>query len=71
MREAGGTVAESVVGRSSTRKCTVARSNRVSKHQIQRGWRAAQSLTSQGSAEPLCPRIKGTNREVSEVKADL
>ena len=40
-------------------------------HQIQRGWRAARSSTIQGSAEPLCVRIKGTNRQVSEEKADV
>ena len=33
--------------------------------------RAARSLTSQGRAEPLCARITGLNREVSEGKADL
>ena len=33
--------------------------------------RAARSSTSQGSAEPLCARIKGANREVSERKTDL
>ena len=38
---------------------------RVGTHQIRRGRRAARSSTSQGSAEPLCPRIKGTNRELS------
>ena len=36
---------------------------RVSKHQIRRGRRAVRSLTSQGSAEPLCARIKSANRE--------
>ena len=44
---------------------------RESKHRIWRGRRAARSSTSQGSAEPLCARIKGANREVSEGKADL
>ena len=29
------------------------------------------SSTSQGSAEPLCARIKGANREVSAGKADV
>ena len=43
----------------------------VGTHQIQRGRRAARSSTSQGSAELLCARIKGANREVSEGKADL
>ena len=43
---------------------------RVDAHQIRRGRRAARSSTSQGSAEPLCARIKGANREVSEGKAD-
>ena len=34
--------------------------------------RAAQSSpTSQGSAESLCAKIKGANREVSEEKVDL
>ena len=33
--------------------------------------REAPSSTSQGSAEPLCARIKGENREVSEGKADV
>ena len=44
---------------------------RVGTHQIWRGRRAARSLTSQGSAERLCARIKGVNREVSEAKSDL
>ena len=44
---------------------------RVVRHQIRRGRREARSSTNQGSAEPLCVRIKGTNREVSEGKADL
>ena len=39
--------------------------------QIRRERRAVRSSTSQGSAEPLCARIKGANREVSEGKADL
>ena len=56
-REAGGTVAESLVAL-----------YRVSAHQIRRDWRAARSSTSHGSAEPLCARIKGANREVSEGK---
>ena len=56
-REAGGTVAESLVAL-----------YRVSTHQIRRDWRAARSSTSHGSAEPLCARIKGANREVSEGK---
>ena len=43
----------------------------TSKHQIRRGRRVAQSLTSHGSSEPLCARIKGVNREVSEGKCDL
>ena len=33
--------------------------------------RAARSSTCQGSAEPLCVRIKGANREVSDGKADV
>ena len=44
---------------------------RVSQHQIRRGRRVTRSSTSQGSAEPLCARIKGANQEVSEGKADL
>ena len=44
---------------------------RVGTHQIQRGRKAARSLTSQGRAEPLCARIKGANREVSEEKTDV
>ena len=59
-REAGSTVAESLVVL-----------YRVGTHQIRRGWRAARSSTSQGRAEPLCARITGLNREVSEGKADV
>ena len=59
MREAGSTVAESL-----------AALYRVGTDKILRGWRAARSSTSQESAEPLCARIKGANREVSEGKAD-
>ena len=59
-REAGTNVAESLVAL-----------YRVGMHQIRRGQRAARSSTSQGSAEPLCARIKGANREVSEGKADI
>ena len=44
---------------------------RVSTHQIRRRRRAARSSTSQGRAEPLCARITGLNREVSEGKADV
>ena len=58
-REAGSTVAESLVVL-----------YRVGKHQIRRRWRTARSSTSQGSAEPLCARTKGVNREVSEGKVD-
>ena len=44
----------------------------ASKHQIQRRQTAARSSTSQESVEPLCARIKDTNREVSdEGKVDL
>ena len=60
MREARGAVVESLVAL-----------YRVGTHQIWRGWRAARSSTSQGSAEPLCARIKGANWEVSEEKDDL
>ena len=59
-REAGSTVAESLVVL-----------YRVGTHQIRRRRRAAQSSTSQGRAEPLCARIIGLNREVSEGKADV
>ena len=44
---------------------------RVGRHQIRRRRRAARSSTSQGRAEPLCARITGLNREVSEGKADV
>ena len=43
----------------------------VSTHQIRQAQKAARSLTSQGSAEPLCAKVKCANREVSEEKADL
>ena len=56
-REAGNTVAESLVAL-----------DRVGTHQIRRRRRAARSLTSQGRAEPLWARIEGANREVSEEK---
>ena len=59
-REAGSTVAESLVVL-----------YRVGTHQIRRRRMAARSSTSQGRAEPLCARIKGANREVSEGKADV
>ena len=38
---------------------------------IRRRRRAARSSTSQGRAEPLCVRIAGLNREVSQGKADV
>ena len=60
MREAGSIVAESL-----------AAFYRVGTHQIRRGRRASPLSMSQGSAEPLCTRIKGAKREVSEGKADL
>ena len=50
-REAGSTVAESLVVL-----------HRVGTHHIQRRRRAARSSTSQGRAEPLCARVKGANR---------
>ena len=56
-REAGRTVAESLVAL-----------YRVGTHQIRRGRRAPRSSMSQGSTEPLCVTIKGANREVSEEK---
>ena len=59
-REAGSTVAESLVAL-----------YRVGTHQIRRRRRAARSSTSQVRAEPLCARIKGVNWEVSEGKADV
>ena len=49
-REAGRTVAESLVVL-----------YRVGTHQVRRSRRAARSLTSQGRAEPRCARIKGAN----------
>ena len=59
-REAGSTVAESLVV-----------IYQMGTHQIRRRQRAARSLTSQGRAEPLCAKIESANREVSEGKADL
>ena len=59
-REAGSTVAESLVVL-----------YRVGTHQIRRRRRAARSSTSQGRAEPLYARITGLNREVSEGKAEV
>ena len=59
-REAGSTVAESLVAL-----------YRVGTHQVWRGRRAARSSTSQGSAEPQCARIKGANEEVPEGEADI
>ena len=59
-REAGSTVAESLVVL-----------YRVRIHQIRRRRRTARSSTSQGRPEPLCARIKGVNREVSEGKAGV
>ena len=59
-REAGSTVAESPVVLYP-----------VGTHQIRRRRRAARSSTSQGRTEPLCARIIGLNREISEGKADV
>ena len=59
-REAGSTVAESLVVL-----------YRVRTHQIRRRRRAALSFTSQERAESLCARIKGVNREVSDGKANV
>ena len=59
-REAGSTVAESLVVL-----------YQVGMHQIRRRRRADRSLTSQGRAEPLCARIESANREVFEGKADI
>ena len=58
-REAGSTVAESLVVL-----------YRVGTRQIWRRRREARSSTSQGRAEPLCARITGLTREVSEGKTD-
>ena len=58
-REAGSTVAESLIVL-----------YQVGMHQIRRRQRAARSSTSQGT-ETLCARITGLNREVSEGKADV
>ena len=57
-REAGGTVAESLINQGST-------------YQIRQRQRAALFSTSHGNAEPLCARIKGASREVSEGTADI
>ena len=59
-REAGNTVAESLVVL-----------YQVGTHWIRRRRRAARPLTSQGMAETLCARIESANREGSEGKADL
>ena len=59
-REAGSTVAESLIAL-----------YRVGTHQIRRTQRAARSPTGQESAEPLSARIKCANREVSKEKADV
>ena len=59
-REAASTIAESLVAL-----------YRVGTHQIRPRRREARSLTSQGSPEPMCARIKGANWEVSEGKADV
>ena len=40
-------------------------------YQIRLRRRAARSSTSQGRVEPLCARIAGLNREVSDGKADV
>ena len=59
-QKAGSTVAESLVVL-----------YRVGTHQIRRRRREARSSTSQGRAEPLCARITGLNRDISEGKADV
>ena len=59
-REAGSTVAESLVV-----LC------RVGTYQVRRKRRAARSSTRQGRVKPLCTRIKDVNREISEGKADV
>ena len=43
---------------------------RVDIHQIRQRRRAARSSTGEGRAEPLCARIKGADREISEGKYD-
>ena len=59
-REAGNTVAESLVVL-----------YWVGTDQVRRRRKADRSSTTQGRAEPLCARITGLNREVSEGKADI
>ena len=59
-REVGSTIADSLVAL-----------YRVGTHKIRRGRRAARSSTRRGRAEPLCARVKGANRGVSEGNADL
>ena len=44
---------------------------RVCMHQIEGRRGAARFSTSQGSAEPVCARIMGTNLEIPERKAYL
>ena len=61
MREAESTVAESLA----------VVFYRVGTYQLRLRWRAARSSTSLGRVEPLCARITGLNREVSEGKADV
>ena len=59
-REAGSTVAKSLVGL-----------YLVGMHQVRRRRRAARPPTSQGRAETLCAKIKGANWEISDGKADV
>ena len=59
-REAESTAAESLVAL-----------YRVDTDEIRQRQKAARSSTSQGRDEPLCARIEGANREVSERGADI
>ena len=59
-REVGRSVAESLVAL-----------YRVGTHQIRRRRREARSSASQEGAGPLCAKIKGADREVSEGEADV
>ena len=59
-REAGNTVAESLVVL-----------YRVGAYQIRRRRRADRSSASQGRVEPLCARSTGLNGDVSEGEADV
>ena len=64
-REAGGTVAGSVVGCRNTGQAYRDMLYWAIEHQIRRGRRVARSSTSQGSTEALCAIITGNNMGVS------